>query len=148
LVSRLRLRYVILGGTGIYNLLILIAEATVVRGSRLALALDGANDVGLFVLTAAIALAVLRIEPDLVRAPARPVAVPEPATLLAKRLERLIEDDHVFKTEGLTIGALAERLGEHEYKVRQLINAQLGFRNFIAFLNHYRIREACKVLAD
>ena len=26
-----------------------------------------------------------------------------------------MEEEQVFKTEGLTIGALAERLGEHEY---------------------------------
>jgi AraC-like DNA-binding protein len=51
-------------------------------------------------------------------------------------------------TVGLTIGDLAERLGEHEYKVRQLINARLGFRNFGAFLNHYRVRDARQVLAD
>ena len=43
---------------------------------------------------------------------------------------------------------MAERLGEQEYKVRQLINARLGFRNFGAFLNHYRVREARSVLAD
>ena len=63
-------------------------------------------------------------------------------------LDQLIEGEQIFKTEGLTIGALAERLGEPEYKVRQLINARLGFRNFGAFLNHYRVREACKILAD
>jgi len=43
---------------------------------------------------------------------------------------------------------LAEQLGEQEYKVRQLINARLGFRNFGAFLNHYRVREARRVLGD
>ena len=60
----------------------------------------------------------------------------------------MIEEEHVYRTEGLTIGALADRLGEHEYKVRQLINAHLGFRNFGAFLNHYRVEEARKLLAD
>jgi AraC-like DNA-binding protein len=33
-------------------------------------------------------------------------------------------------------------------RVRQLINLQLGFRNFNAFLHHYRIREAQQALAD
>ena len=32
--------------------------------------------------------------------------------------------------------------------MRQLINSQLGFRNFGAFLNHFRVREARKLLAD
>jgi AraC-like DNA-binding protein len=148
LLSRLRLRYVILGGTGLYALLILAAEATVARGSPVALGLDAANDVGLYLLAVAVCVSIFRIEPDLVRVATRPATASEPTTVLAKRLERLIEEDQVFKTEGLTIGALAERLGEHEYKVRQLINMSLGFRNFGAFLNHYRVREACKVLAD
>lgn len=148
LLSRLRLRSVVLLGTGVYALLVLTAEATVRRGSRADGWLNTANDIGLFMLVAALSMMLLRVEPDLVRAaPKRPVSA-DPPTILEKKLEHLIEEDQVFTTEGLTIGALAERLGEHEYKVRQLINARLGFRNFGAFLNHYRVREARKVLAD
>jgi AraC-like DNA-binding protein len=147
LLSRLRLRYVILLGTGIYALLVLIVEATVERGSRADGLLSTANDVGLFLLVGSISMMILRVEPDLVRAAKRPEPA-DPPTILEKKLERLIEEEQIYKTEGLTIGALAERLGEHEYKVRQLINARLGFRNFGAFLNHYRVREARKVLAD
>ena len=148
LLSRLRLRYAILVGTGIYSLLVLIAEGTVTRGSTVDGLLSVANDIGLFLLVGTISMMILRVEPDLVRAPVkRPLAV-EPPTILDKRLERLIEEEHVYTTVGLTIGALAERLGEHEYKVRQLINARLGFRNFGAFLNQYRVRDALKVLAD
>ena len=148
LLSRLRLRYAVLLGTGLYALLVLIAEATVARGSRAEGLLSAVNDVGLFVLILAISTMVLRVEPDLVRAPVSRPVPEDPPTVLAKRLERLIEEDQVFKVEGLTIGALAERLGEQEYKVRRLINTHLGFRNFGAFLNHYRIREACKLLSD
>lgn len=54
----------------------------------------------------------------------------------------------MFREEGLTISTLAARLDAQEYRVRQLINAQLGFRNFNAFLNHYRVREARKTLGD
>ena len=32
--------------------------------------------------------------------------------------------------------------------MRQVINSQLGFKNFNAFVNHYRVREAGQVLAD
>jgi AraC-like DNA-binding protein len=149
LLRRLRLRYVVLLGTGIYAVLVLVAEASVPRGSALDGVLNRANDVGLFALVTAIAATVLQVDPDLVRTGTKRVsAAHEPATILEKRLERLIEEEQVFKTEGLTIGGLAERLGEQEYKVRQLINVHLGFRNFGAFLNHYRIREARKVLAD
>jgi AraC-like DNA-binding protein len=147
LLSRLRLRYAALLGSGVYALLVLIAEATVTRGSRADGLLGAANDVGLFLWVGTISMMVLRVEPDLVRA-AKPQVAADPPSILEKRLDRLIEEEQVYKTEGLTIGALAERLGELEYKVRQLINTRLGFRNFGAFLNHYRVREARKVLAD
>jgi AraC-like DNA-binding protein len=148
LLSRLRLRYVILLGTGVYAVLVLAAEGLVTRGSPVAARLNAANDIGLYVVVTAISMAILRIEPELVRAGARRPAAADPPTILEGRLEQLVEGEQIFKTDGLTIGALAERLGEPEYKVRQLINARLGFRNFGAFLNHYRVREACKVLAD
>jgi AraC-like DNA-binding protein len=148
LLSRLRLRYAILLGTGLYVLLVLIAEGTVTRGSRVDGFLSAANDIGLFLLVGTISMMILRVEPDLVRASAKRQLAVEPPTILDKRLERLIEEEHVYMTVGLTIGDLAERLGEHEYKVRQLINARLGFRNFGSFLNHYRVRDALKVLAD
>jgi AraC-like DNA-binding protein len=148
LLSRLRLRYVVLLGTGAYALLVLTAEATVERGSRADGWLGMANDIGLFLLIGAVSVVVLRVKPDLVRAATKRPLPADPPTILEKRLEQLIEEEQVFKAEGLTIGALAERLGEHEYKVRQLINTHLGFRNFGAFLNHYRVREARKLLAD
>jgi AraC-like DNA-binding protein len=56
--------------------------------------------------------------------------------------------DEAFREEGLTIGALADRVGTQEHKLRELINAQLGFKNFNAFLHQYRIRAAEKALAD
>ena len=148
LLSRLRLRYATLLGTGIYALLVLVAEATVQRGSWADGFLTMANDVGLFLLVGTLSMLVLRVEPDLVRTASKRSASAEPPTILEKRLEQLIEEQQVFMTEGLTIGGLAELLGEQEYKVRQLINARLGFRNFGAFLNHYRVREARKLLAD
>ena len=148
LVSRLRLRYVIVLGSGVYALLVLIAEATVTRGSQADVLLSAANDIGLFLLVGTIAMMVLRVEPELVRPAKRPVPDAETPSVLERRLERLVQEEHVYRTEGLTIGTLADRLGEHEYKIRQLINARLGFRNFVAFLNHYRVEEACKILAD
>lgn len=148
LVSRLRLRYVIVVGSGVYALLILIGEAAVTRGSRADLFLAAANDMGLLLLVGTIAMMVLRVEPELVRAAKKAAPDAETPSILERRLDRLIEEEHIYRTEGLTIGALADRLGEQEYKVRQLINARLGFRNFVAFLNHYRIQEARATLGD
>jgi AraC-like DNA-binding protein len=67
---------------------------------------------------------------------------------LKRKLETLIKEKKVYRKEGLTIGELAEMLNEQEYKVRRLINGELGFRNFNDFLNKYRVSEACEILND
>jgi AraC-like DNA-binding protein len=67
---------------------------------------------------------------------------------LKRKLEDLIQEKKVYRKEGLTIGELAEMLGEQEYKVRRLINGELGFRNFNDFLNKYRVNDACEILND
>ena len=67
---------------------------------------------------------------------------------LHARLDSLLKKERVFLKEGLTIGQLARTLGTQEYRLRRLINAGLGFRNFNQFLNTYRIAEACRLLAD
>jgi AraC-like DNA-binding protein len=67
---------------------------------------------------------------------------------LRRKLETLIEEQRVYRKEGLTIRELADLLNEQEYKVRRLINGELGFRNFNDFLNKYRVNEACEILKD
>jgi AraC-like DNA-binding protein len=52
-----------------------------------------------------------------------------------------------FRQSGLTIGGLADHLRAKEQGLRRVINGELGFRNFNAFLNSYRIREASVLLA-
>ncbi len=63
-------------------------------------------------------------------------------------LERLMAVERAYRQEGLTIGSLSRRLGIPEYKLRRLINQGLGYRNFTAFLNRYRLEEAKAALAD
>jgi AraC-like DNA-binding protein len=67
---------------------------------------------------------------------------------LRRKLEALINEQKVYRKEGLTIKELAVIMGEQEYKVRRLINGQLEFRNFNDFLNKYRVTEACEILND
>lgn len=85
-------------------------------------------------------------------APSAPVrkrggSEPESARLTGA-LSRLLEVDHVYRRAGISIRTLADELGLPEYRLRRLIHEQLGFRNFNAFLHHYRIREACGMLSD
>jgi AraC-like DNA-binding protein len=145
-VARIRLRYGVLSVSGTVILFELLAEL-LLRGDALAMA-DKVHAAGVYLVSAGVSIAASLLRPEMLR----PVRAPAPGLaldpVLTRRLDQLIEGDQVFRQEGLTIAALADRLGAPEYKVRQLINAQLGFKNFNAFLNSYRIREAQKVLLD
>ena len=55
--------------------------------------------------------------------------------------------DRAYRQEGLSLGQLALRLGLPEYRLRQLVNQELGYRNFAAFLNFDRIADAKTALA-
>lgn len=77
---------------------------------------------------------------------ARPAAAQD-RPLLA-RLEAALDADELWREEGLTIGALAARLGAPEHHVRRLINEGLGYRNFAAFINERRIAAAKLALED
>ncbi|WP_144007038.1 helix-turn-helix domain-containing protein, partial [Pelomonas sp. KK5] len=63
-------------------------------------------------------------------------------------LRTLMTVDHVHREPGLTIAALAARMGLPEHRLRRLINQGLGQRNFNAFLNGYRLADARRWLAD
>jgi AraC-like DNA-binding protein len=66
----------------------------------------------------------------------------------AEQLQAYMTHERIYREEGLTIAALAAKLGEQEYKMRRLINGELGFRNFTAFLNSYRLAEVREALTD
>lgn len=67
--------------------------------------------------------------------------------ILNEKLVTLMKEGAYRKTS-LTITALATQIGYPEHHVRRLINTHLGFRNFSAFLNSYRIDEAKRKLSD
>ncbi|MCB9285135.1 MAG: helix-turn-helix transcriptional regulator [Lewinellaceae bacterium] len=80
--------------------------------------------------------------------PDQPSPKPEIDRRLVDQLLQLMEAEKYYRTEGLTIRQLAEKMEVKEYKLRQTINQHLGFRNFNDFLNSYRIQEACALLTD
>ena len=146
-IPRLRVRYGVLAVAGTYILLEIIGE-TLLSGSASEAFADRVHSAAVLALVFGVGLLSLRVSPDILKPtrPGRDLPVLDPA--LAERLRGLVEMDQVFREEGLTIVGLARRLGVQEHKVRQVINAQLGFKNFNAFLHHFRIREAQKVLGD
>lgn len=83
------------------------------------------------------------------QAPSSEDAPSSPALVaLALRLDTHMRTERPYRADGLTIAALANQLGEQEYRMRRLINGHLGYRNFAAFLNSYRLDEVREALAD
>lgn len=68
--------------------------------------------------------------------------------ILLRRLDHLMTVERAYRQEGLAIGALAARLDVPEHRLRRAINEGLGYRNFNAFLNRYRIEDARLALSD
>lgn len=74
-------------------------------------------------------------------------SLPVPDQIELQRLSDLMNNG-AYREPGLTVGNLAKQLELPEHRLRKLINEQLGYRNFNAYLNHYRIEAAKILLAD
>ncbi|MFK7940690.1 MAG: helix-turn-helix domain-containing protein [Roseovarius sp.] len=73
-------------------------------------------------------------------------AVDQIDTHLLTQIDRAMQDE-LWRREGLTIGAMASELGVPEHRLRHAINRDLGYRNFPAFVNGYRIDAAKAALS-
>ncbi|KPF73690.1 AraC family transcriptional regulator [alpha proteobacterium AAP81b] len=82
-------------------------------------------------------------------APATTAAAGDPRDAeLRRRLACLIETQRIFLDPELSFAGFVERMAAPERAVRRLVNHELGFDHFRAFLNHYRVVEARRRLAD
>jgi len=79
--------------------------------------------------------------------PAKPAINPKDK-VMHDQLVTIMEEDEIYKEQGLTIRILSDRMSVPEHQLRSLINQGLGYRNFAAFLNHYRLGYAKSVLSD
>ncbi|MEM9673507.1 MAG: helix-turn-helix domain-containing protein, partial [Bacteroidota bacterium] len=68
--------------------------------------------------------------------------------ILVDKIQAKMAQEKLYQLEKLTIGQLAKQLNEQEYKVRRAINQDLGFNNFLDFVNSFRIQEAAAMLGD
>lgn len=106
--------------------------------------------IALFLLSCAFALWGLESRDDLLPQPAEPRGR-SPLELAdqhdLKRLEALMGTG-IWREEGMTISRLASHIDLPEHRLRRLINKGLGYRNFSAFINEYRIAEARRRLSD
>lgn len=71
-----------------------------------------------------------------------------PQAQKALELLQTMRDQRLYQRAGLTINQLANELRLPEHRLRQLINQQLGFRNFNAFLNQLRLEDVARRLQD
>jgi AraC-like DNA-binding protein len=65
-----------------------------------------------------------------------------------QRLVSIMQDQHAYAEHGLSIGKLSQRVGLPPHQLRSLINQSMGYRNYTAFLNHYRITAVKADLTD
>lgn len=154
--SRRRLRGPILAAAAIYAVAVIGVQVSEILW-RPADDLSPIAAAMLFVLGLAGLGALLQAEPDLfataaaLRPPPLPaVAAPLSAedAKLAERLDPLMRVDRLYRDESLSISALALKLGVPEYRLRRLVNRQLGHRNFNAFINQWRLGDARQALSD
>jgi AraC-like DNA-binding protein len=148
--SRRRFRDLIVSAIGGYMLLVAGINIYLFY-RRPAPLLDFVILVGTVVLIFAFLLMTARLENRLFVARARLDPAPTVSTtdeLLLAALTRFMNEEKGFRQPGLTIAALAERLGCPEYRLRRLINGRLGHRNFNDFVNGYRLAEARRRLSD
>ena len=156
LVERRRwLRVFIVGAAAVYGS-VNSALQLVLDGGEPPVVISVVNAAVLLGIAAVVAAAMTRAAGDEVFAPAAAARAEPPALEAAAAghakevlaLTRLMRAERIYRQEGLTIGMLASRLGMPEYRLRRLINQELGYRNFSAFLNSYRLEEVKAALAD
>jgi AraC-like DNA-binding protein len=146
--SRRRLRFWLVVTVGLYVVAITVAEPAVYVGGapRAIISLIGSSMA--FITLGFCAAMFAARQGDLFGSTARAKPQPVADDPLAERLRAFMQTELPHRDEGLTVAALAARLGEQEYRLRRLINGALGHRNFAQFLNSYRLAEVKAALAD
>lgn len=155
--TRRRLRGPVLAAAAIYAVAVIAVQISELLW-RPANAFSPIAAAALLILSLAAIGALLQANPDLFARPVRPqpaeVSLPDmppPSgddAKIAAKLDRLMRGERGYRDEDLSIAALARRVGVPEYKLRRLINRQLGHRNFNAYLNQWRLAEVSQALAD
>jgi AraC-like DNA-binding protein len=152
---RRRVRGFFVVAIGIYILIVLLGETVFFWSPQFA-AFTLIMAAGVLVLTLAFMASLLGLRHAEMfphypptDAPSAPAADPQPLDEgLAARLAHLMISERLYRQDGLTIGMVAHTLAVPEYKLRRLINQNLGHRNFNSFLNQYRLAETREALAD
>jgi AraC-like DNA-binding protein len=152
--SRARLRMVVMLTFGVCAALILLLALLYLPSARRPALVQLGEAIVFLHVSAITASLVMQIDRDLLPAERRAVSAQQNLASSAQnaaalaRLESLMKEQEIWREAGLTVADLAARVDIPEYRLRRLINHQLGFRNFTAFLNEYRLAAAADRLAD
>jgi AraC-like DNA-binding protein len=161
--ERRQLRVALVLSAAIYTMVVIGLE-TFKPGALAVPPLSTVNAAGVLALTFSFLLVQLSLSARGQLIPVAPVpqrsfpvhASPPPETppiddqemALLDRLRRLMEQERIYREEGLSVAALADKLAIPEYRLRRLINGRLGHRNFSTFVNAYRLMDAVAALGD
>jgi AraC-like DNA-binding protein len=161
--ERRRFRVALVLSTALYTMAVIVLE-TVEAGALATPPLSTVNAAGVLALTFVFVLTQLSLSTRgrlIAAAPAVPRGLPvdtpassdagstdDQETALLERLRRLMEQERIYREDGLSVAVLAARLSLPEYRLRRLINRRLGHRNFSTFVNAYRLTDAVAALGD
>jgi AraC-like DNA-binding protein len=156
LVERRRSFRLLFVGVVSAQIIVVVTVELILAGASPPALLDLANVIVIAVMTLGLAVPLLRLTPDFAVADSHQPSLDAetansdlpPASIVYR--DKLLElmTNGAYRETGLTISQLAGQLGYPEHQLRRLINGHLGYRNFSAFLNRYRIDEAKKRLAS
>lgn len=148
LERRRKLRVYVVVLSGVYMLVIGVAELAL-AGSAPPTSLALLNAFGISVLVGGIALIITTLSPELYPTP-RILSEPRPRRSDEALMRRVVGamEAGAYRDEALTLAALSGQLSVPDYLLRRAINQGLGYRNFNAFVNHYRLAEVKAALGD
>jgi hypothetical protein len=139
---RRQLRAVLTTAVGL-EILMVIGGEVLLRGERPPRWVDTLKGSGAFVLTLLFTVWSLAPRRELFAAERAAGSAIAPVRAVAEtsgedarfrnRLLELMRRERAYRQENLTIGLLARRLDIPQYRLRRIINQQLGYRNFNAF---------------
>jgi AraC-like DNA-binding protein len=72
---------------------------------------------------------------------------PDTAAALIEKLHQLMAEKKIYQNANLTLGELSKEINISAHQLSQLLNDNVG-KNFTAFINEYRINEACTIMVS
>lgn len=69
------------------------------------------------------------------------------AVVLIEKLHQLMSEKKLYQNANLTLGELSKEINISAHQLSQVLNDNMG-KNFTAFINEYRINEACDIIVS